>query len=167
MQEIHNFIKKFGQHTTGYDWFRLTWSTTATEKRFGKFRDFNDEGLFLREVTELRETRKYNYIHDRWILERYVTPENAFNMEIPESVMGTYEPVYVFESASGEYLIPTLKVVEFIMNFSMGDRRVMNATERKTLAELAEDKEVKEFIDSLDCSLIQNALHLREAVTVL
>lgn len=161
--EIYTWLKTLGQDVFGNAPFKLVWSEDETELRHGTFSDF-DNLIFLRTVTETRRTKKYPYIKERWILEKYFPAEKTFNLELPESRNGCYEPFFVFESGKGDYLLPTIKVVEFIVNMASGKTRKMTPGERLALHEKAEDKEVQDFADSLDCSPIQNALHMKQGV---
>ena len=135
-----------------------------TEKRFGHFQDFYGD-LFVRAYDGIRECRKYNYIKDRWILEKF-TP--GYNPEIQDDYGGTYEPFFVFESAKGEYLPPTIKVVQFIV-YMARHRVVTTAAERKEIMEAAEEQELKEFLGKLEevgRSPIESLLETGEGVSL-
>lgn len=132
--------------------FRLTWSTTASEVRHGTFNDFSDSGLFIRQITETRETRKYNYVKDRWILERWTPPDRVSSQELPMSFNGTYEPIFVFEGSNGEALPVTLKVVEFIIGHLRKVERPLSGARKsqlKTEDDLALNAEIAEFMQQI------------------
>ena len=93
--------------------FRLVWSDDAHELRTGTFRVFSGS-TFIKEVQETKLTAKYNWIKERWILEQWFPPDIAQNDELPESVQGSYEPIYVFDKA-GEPLPLALLPVQFIV----------------------------------------------------
>ena len=126
--------------------FRLVWANDIYEPRFGTYRDFTESGLFLREVTEMRITRKYSYIHERWILERWAPGNLTANPETPGAENGDYLPVYVFEDAKGNYLPPTEKVVSFIIKFSFGEIRKDEVPSEEYL----EEKEIQSQVESMD-----------------
>ena len=160
---IKNWLIKQDKTLTGKSIFRLVWSDIQLEKRFGTYNDFSDSGLFLRQVTEVRETLKYNYIKERWILEYFCSPETSFNPEIPESTQGTYEPLWVFEDKNRNYIEPSLKAVQFIIKFM---REKASPSERKQFYDSVEDKEVKELEEQIGAesrSPIKSLLNTREA----
>lgn len=161
---INKWLSKQGKSAALDPLFRLVWSNNEIELRHGTFNDFYGN-LFIRQVTEVRETKKYPYIRDRWVLERFVPPEQAFCSELPNSINGSYEPFFVFESKSGIYLQPTLKVVEFIVSAAnrMQSEKI-TPQERLNMLERKEDREIADFMDQIDTSPIQNALHMKEAV---
>lgn len=144
--------------------WRLVWSDLMTEKRQGEFNDFYGD-IFIRSYRGIREVRKYNYIKERWILEKFSPGQNP---DISGDDGGSYEPFFVFESAKDDYLAPTLKVVEFIITMAR-QRVVSTPSERKAVVEKAEDEEVKQFLGELEDkgrSPIESLLHMREAVSL-
>lgn len=147
--ELNEFLlNRGGRNLFNQPLYKLVWSTSELELRFGTFREFRDD-VFIREVTETRWTRKYNYIHDRWILERWIPPALGHNKELPLSSQGTYEPIYVFEDGNRQYLAPNIKVLEFIIE--MAERpRIM--TEAEIISELKgkEEKEVLQIMEALE-----------------
>lgn len=164
-KEIEDWLKKQEKRLNGQPIYRLVWSDTQTEKRFGTFTDFTPGGLFIREITETRETRKYNYIHERWILEKFSEGRNA---EISTDEGGTYEPFWVFEDGKGNYIDPSLKVVQFIVEFARSSVKA-SPGERKALIERAEEEEVKEYMNELEGSgrtPIESLLHTREGISM-
>jgi len=164
-KEVEKWLARQGEALNFKKKYRLVWSTNATEKRKGIFNDFYGK-IFLRTVKETRETLKYNYINkDRWILEIW---SEGSNSEIDTSEGGSYEPLFVFEDSKGNYLDPTLKVVQFIIEAARTKVKLSPA-ERLALLEKAEDKEVQDFVDMLEGegrSEIQSLLHTREAVSM-
>ena len=124
--------------------FRLVWSNSIMEHRRGWFRDFTDGGLFIREVFETRLARKYNYLHEKWILEAY--SRNANSSEVPGTEGGDYVPVYVFQDKRGNSLPVTRKVLEFIVGCCLG--RVER--DKVPSAEYLEEVEIKSMEESMD-----------------
>lgn len=165
---INNELKKFGKAPCGSPLWRLVWSNNEYEKRLGTFED-SYGSIFLRRVTEVRETRKYNYIDQRWILEKWFRVSNP---ELPDTLhKGSWEPIYVFESKSGEYLQPTLKTALFMVeqyNYHANNRVLPGARRAQIADEMQrrDDKELQDFMDSIDVSEITNALALREGVSM-
>jgi len=166
MQTIKKWLNQQGRTLDGRPIFRLVWSSHEQEYRFGEFNKFYGE-IYLGCERGLRLVPKYPYIGERWILEKYAPPEQAYVEDIPETRHGSYEPFFVFEDSKGNPLPVTLKVVEFLVNFSRKAIRaspITRAIELRDEAQVKEDKEVQEFMDSLECSEICNALHMREGV---
>lgn len=161
---INQRLKSYGRAPDGSPLWRLAWSDDAREWRRGLFRDFYGQ-VIIREVFETRFVKKYDFIKERWILERWL-PVRAD--ELPESHSGSFEPVFVFEDKQGNFLPPTLKVVEFIVGKYNSDLNSFNSDRRKleleNLAKAQEDDELKHFIDAIDISPVQNALHLHEGI---
>lgn len=100
---------KFGSEFDGKTKFRIVWSTDETEKRLSTFRDYTENGIFLREVTEVREVRKYPGDKDKWILEKTV----QYSMPGLENHNG-YEPVWVFQWADESYQEPNWRAVNLL-----------------------------------------------------
>jgi hypothetical protein len=144
--------------------YKLVWSDNETELRRGVFREFIGS-IFVRETIGVKQVPKYNYLPNRWILERWCPPEIAFNAELPNSRWGSYEPIYVFQDKFGNPLPFSEKVVFFIISLAEKSTRV-TPEERMTEAQEKENKEIEEYVDSLEISEISNALHLKEAIVV-
>src|SRR5215831_8217323 len=126
--------------------YRLVWSEDIYENRLGTFRTFTEGGILIREVTEVRKVRKYNYIHHRWIFEMFAPGNITRSPELPDASGGDYVPVYVFESGTGTYLPPTRRVVEFLISALEGKvKRDELPTE-----EYLQDREIKQIEESLD-----------------
>ena len=136
-------LEKYGATLSGKPRFRIVWAPNQTEKRLGVFRDFSREGILIRETREVRETKKYWYIKERWLLEIYndktAAPEEVFDYDF-------YEPLFPFESAAGEYLETNLRVsilcCESIVNPEARKRKIREADvdemKRKELEEETE-----------------------------
>jgi hypothetical protein len=147
--------------------WRLVWSEGLTEKRKGEFNDFYGE-IFIRSYYGIRECRKYNHIHERFILEKWGPGKRHEDIEMEDERAGYYEPFFVFEDGKGEYLKPTLKVVQFIINFARQDVKTTDS-ERKRLVELAEDAEIKNFMNLIEehgRTPTESLLHSREGVSM-
>lgn len=149
MTEIEELNSRIGAEYMTIDgrvMFRLVWSEEIFENRYGTFREFTSEGIFVREVTEVRRTRKYNYIHNRWIFEMWAGGNLVANPETPDAVNGDYVPVYVFEDKHGGYLPPNERVVRFLIAALEGKirRDIMPSQE------YLEEKEVDRMVESMD-----------------
>lgn len=138
-------IDQGGTALTGQPVYRLIWSDKALENRFGTFNDFTEGGLFIRQVTETRLVQKYNYIHERWILEMWAPGDLTAHKETPDAMNGDYIPVYVFEGKNRKYLAPTRKVLRFILGFMRGSI----PQDEEIPQELLDDKEIENQVDSM------------------
>lgn len=104
-------LERYGRSNNGRPNFRIVWSDSQTEKRFGEF-DVHYGAIYLRTEKCVREVPKYPFFRQRWILEKQVyapAPEDVKNYN-------WYEPVFVFESAKGEALEPVWKAIEIIVH---------------------------------------------------
>lgn len=146
--------------------YKLVWSTSEIELRHGTFREFRDD-VFIREVTETRWTRKYWYINDRWVLERWMPGALvAINdKDLPGIAQnGSYEPIYTFEDGNRFYLAPNIKVLDFIITIAEKPHHV---TQEELMNELLEkeEKEVHHIMEAMDYrSDIGIALHMNAGV---
>lgn len=146
--------------------WRLVWSENITEKRKGTFQDWYGS-IFVREYSGIREARKYNYISERWILEKF-SPGKVDKYDISGDSGGSYEPFYVFESGSGEYLEPTYRTVQFIIQFAR-QSAVMTPAERQAWADKAEDEEFKKCYEEIGAATsdpIPSLLHTASGVSM-
>lgn len=110
-------VENFGVDTlTGSPIWRIVWSDDQFEKRFGTFDDITPNGLYIRTVTEVREVPKYKqWIHQRFILERLVVIPEQNQDELPAAKV-SYEPIWTFEDANGNYLPPKWEATKFIVD---------------------------------------------------
>lgn len=150
MEDLNLFLKiRGGLNLYNRPLYQLVWSTSELEMRHGTFREFHDD-IFIRETTETRWTRKYNYIHDRWILERWIPAELCGNpKELPLSRQGSYEPIYIFEDANRQYLEPNVKVLEFIIDMAEKPRQ-MSKEEIMTQLKGKEEAEINQIMAALE-----------------
>lgn len=98
-------INRFGlDPLTSKPLFRVVWSEGLVEKRSGEFSEFHGE-LFLRKTIGTMEVKKYNYITERFVLERYYGYQGE---EVKDG--DGYEPVYVFQTGAnrGNLFLPPL-----------------------------------------------------------
>jgi len=101
---------------TGLPMWRIVWSEDQFEHRYGTFEDFSPAGIYLRTVTEVRWVPKYRqWIHNKYVLERLVLIPEVNRGDLPATRM-SYEPMYPFETNSGQYLPPRLDAAEFVID---------------------------------------------------
>jgi hypothetical protein len=94
--------------------FRLVWSDEQYELRTGVFAKFI-ANVKVSEEKRTQNVLKYNWIKERWIVEQWFPPEVCLVEELPESIRGSYEPIYVFEDKGGNALPLKLEVVQFLV----------------------------------------------------
>lgn len=145
VERLNKWLKDKGLSITGQVLYRLVWSNSTFEHRYGIFNDFTSSELFIRQVKETRLVRKYNYINERWILEKWAPGNLTANRETPDAMNGDYIPVYVFETKDGKYLAPTERALKFILDFMNG----MVEKDREIPPELQEQKEIEAQVDSM------------------
>lgn len=137
------------------------------ELRKGEFNEYYGN-LFLRTIRDVRWVRKYSYLRDRWILERWYPPSVAYDSELPNSTQGSYEPIFVYEDKHQNPLPVTFKTLEYIVGAFERPRvsKEQRELEMMNQLKLAEEREVQEFMDMIDTSVIQSQLHMKEGIVV-
>lgn len=101
---------------SGLSIFRVVWSEDQFENQFRTWTDFTPMGLFIREITEQREVKKYldDWCKEKYILERYVLVPLHQQRELC-GIQKSYEPLYVFRDKNNNYLPPTWKATDFVI----------------------------------------------------
>lgn len=111
-------VDYFGYFEGQPSW-RVVFSDDQLEKRRGTYRDHTKEGLFLREVTEIREVPKYRqWIQHKWILERLTAVPEMCQDELLTRL--SYEPIWVFEDKKGNPLDPIWMAIEYLVTRILG-----------------------------------------------
>lgn len=152
-REINEWLDRHLKTPQGLPVYKLVWSDDAREKRHGTFTDFTESGVYLRTVTETRLTRKYSYIRERWLLEKWFSPEYTISSELPESLKGGYELVWLFETRDEQYQAPTLRATQFLIGFIENNTPESSMRRRSRLADEVfniEEKEIADFLNVLD-----------------
>lgn len=152
VEGINTWLKdNRGLNPFGQPLYKVVWSSSLTERRFGKFTDYSN-GLFLRQVEEVRDVPKYKWKPDRWVLERWC--EGTGRKELDDS-RGTYEPVFFFEDKLNNPLPVTLKSVDFLT--TAAEMQKMTKDDYEKLDEklrLCERDEFKEIFNSVRNGLV-------------
>jgi len=142
--ELNTWLAEYGKVNDNVR-YRLVWSNSIMEHRYGYFRRYSDSGIYLGEEWGTQLARKYNYIHDRWIFEAF-SPA-AQSSEVPGTVgKGDYVPVYVFNSSTDESLPVTRKILEFLIGCVNGRVDKDNLPSR----EYTDFKEIQAMEESMD-----------------
>lgn len=173
MEEIKrinkNLERDFGKSPDDRPWWKLSFTTGYTEKRFGTINKFYGH-IFLAEVTGVHEVLKYPYEYqrDKYVLERLI-PAVA-NPELTAlGITMSYEPVWMFADRNGEYIKPNWKAINLIVRTCLGQFGSLRPKTQKELdtAELeARAKSVKKYEEMLDMSYTASMIANREAIIV-
>jgi hypothetical protein len=156
-------LARFRTDALGRQIFRVVWSNELAERRDGAHEVW-DGSIYLRTEFGVKQVLKYEYIKDRWILEKLVFQPNG---EIVGSEIGHYEPVWVFWNKDGEYLKPILKAVQLILNCLL-DGKPMTKAEWESLDKKKQEETLRlceEFLEDTN-SKLGLQFDLGEAVTV-
>jgi hypothetical protein len=152
MEIINSWLRNnAGKRDDGKPYFRIVWSPIQVEKRFGAFTDRDENtGCVIRNVVEVRETKKYKYLAAPcWVLERWVpTIINPNDELIPEDG-GTWEPFWCFLDKHDKAIEPTLEVVQFIIHRTFNPLK-LTPQQQKELDDVELKKEVSIIADSID-----------------
>lgn len=163
-------VDHFGRFSDGQPNWRVVFSDTEMEKRFGTYEDRTESGVLIRIVTEVREVPKYrHYIHGKYILERLVVvPQDNDKNGTPVTKL-SYEPIWVFESVLGKSLKPEFDICKFIIDKVMEQLRPSEYpkyAESTDDEKRADEKEFNRLFESIfgEESDIADALHYGKGV---
>jgi hypothetical protein len=156
---INEFLKGFGSNLRGEPLFRLVRAEEQLEFRRGTFNEFYGK-VFVRTVTGVKQTKKYDFLPPCWILEQWLGPEQVANLELPESNLGSYECRYPFVDNKNKELPLNGRVVEILMYNFLKPQSSPDAIRSRIKLELEQldEKESKYFDDVLDDGYIIPAL---------
>ena len=167
-QEVKHTNKEieylFGRDQVGRPHFRVVWSNDQFETAYRE-REIYYGLIFLRTEWGVKTIPKYNYLEDRWILERLFNNSPAIT-GIQSNF--TYEPLFVFQDGKGNYLEPVFRAVYLIIQHALygPPRKRITESDMKSLEEkeLAEDIEfINTYLEN-ESPYIATVLHNREAV---
>ena len=108
---------KFGIDTvTGLPIWRISWANDQYNKMYGTFRDFTSEGIFVREVTEVREIPKYPHLRGLYILEMLQIIPDVNKSDLPTGNL-SYECMHPYMHAINHtYLPPHWVFTEWVID---------------------------------------------------
>lgn len=124
--------------------FRVVYSNSQREKRYGTFIKETEAGLYLGQETCVREVEKYPFYNDMWILE--IIQPNISNPEIQEKL--SYEPLWVFKDKKGNPLPLDWEIIQKICYFKLHGRS--DARTQRDIDSAAEEKLNQEKEMTLD-----------------
>lgn len=101
---------------TGDSMWRIVWSDDQWEYRHGLYEDYTPSGIYIRTVQETRWVPKYRqWIQQKYVLERLVLIPEMNLGDLPAAKL-SYEPIYPFETPTGQYLPPRLDAAKFVID---------------------------------------------------
>jgi len=144
--QLNKWLKMQGVESGGRAMYRIVWSETQFENRRGKFKYFPDpqRRAFI-EVDEIRRMKKYPYIRDRFIFEKWAPGNIAWSEELPDSVNGDYIPVFTFEDGAGNMLPVAQRSAAFIVNCLEGKMDKSVEPDEETLNKMQEQQMFEEI----------------------
>lgn len=148
------------------DTYRIVFSDNEVENRKGEFNMYFCS-IFLKTEVGVREVKKYPYIKSRFIIEKFVPPPLSIIDELPDSIHGSWEPLYVFQDSYGNYLKPIMKVALLICNANQNP--VGYWDRKKQFDEEEQKQEMRDYnsvADEYDVTPIEHALNVGEGVVV-
>lgn len=106
-------LENYGRGIADQPLFRVVYSDSQREKRFGTFMKETEAGIYLGTETCVRDCEKYPFFLNMWILET-VKP-NFSNPEILEK--WSYEPLWVFKDRMQNPLPLDWEIIQKICYF--------------------------------------------------
>lgn len=146
---INESLKQFGKDFKGNSLFRVSFSDKQTEIRRRIYNKYSSSGLiFLGEVRETIECKKYPTIKSRWIIEKLVPPDSSYTNEIVSAKEnGSYECIYIFQDKNGEFLPLNQRVAEIIIKSILYPGKIGKFTDNSELAQFKEDEKERIMIE--------------------
>lgn len=118
--------------------WRVVWSEDQFEIRQTKY---TDSGLELLHP-EMRKLPKYRqFIHNRYVLERYVIVPDINEGQISEKT--SYEPIHVFEDRHGNALPPKWEACEYVIKVLLAVTKGERLAAYKEALAKDEDKDAR------------------------
>lgn len=168
-----NLADWYGTEITGRAIFRIVWANNETEIVHGVWTDLDNEGNFIRQVTETRQIRKYSDDPDyagKFILERLVLVPPMDERTLP-TVKMSYEPLWTFENVLDKPVPPTVDGTRFIIDLVLSREGKVNMKKKYVTQEeelqLKSDR-IRRIQDELygGESDIADALHFHSGIVV-
>lgn len=101
---------------SGLPMWRVSWTPSQYAKQYGTFHDYSEGGIFLREVTEVREVPKYPHLRPLYVLELLMIVPMVNAAELPTQNL-SYECIHPYMHAVNEtYLPPNWEFTEWVID---------------------------------------------------
>ena len=145
--------------------FRVVWADDQVEKRK---MDTLDSGVVLLHP-QVREVKKYSYLHDVHVLERLVIVPDEQQIELA-GVKMSYEPLWVFVDATGNPLPPKWEPIKLIvdtLHAAIGKKSLKKYVDPDA-SEGAQEERITKLHDELfgNETVVGDALRYKEGVVV-
>lgn len=157
-------LESFGRGVNELPLYRIVWSTSQMEKRYGTFIKETEAGIYLGQETCEREVPKYSYCPDQWILE-WVQP-NINNRELLAKI--SYEPLWVFWDRYGRSLPYDWDIILILVKNHQKRVELRTDAMIRSAEQDAMDKEAEENLDRLkgEAQPFHGKLSNHEAIVV-
>lgn len=167
VEDINKKLKELYGHQDGNANFRVAKTAGQYEKRLGTFSDFSG-GIYLRTVSEVRETLKYPAFkgYDFWVLEKYF-PNTT---EVVKDTLFLYEPLFVFYNPDTAEALPlnweAINAIVHIYLFS--EKQVKTPSDIEQEEEKSYELESAKLLEVLQdsCTPMATQLHFGEGIVV-
>jgi len=144
--------------------FRVIFSDDQIERRFGEFEHYSGE-IYLRTEKSIQQVHKYSWLDGQWVVER-------LHPNIHKDVYDgdfTYEPLYVFPAMlplKWEMVEIVAKKALEILPIEIDERRTKTQKQAEDDLERRISKEKAEYLNMMDNTALQSALHDGGAVQI-
>jgi hypothetical protein len=166
INKINQRLKdNYGADLDGNPHYRVVWSDTQLEIRRGYF-PIGNTGLINAEK-ETKEVKKYPFIKSRWVLEKKCYLPAIGELPVSEMRGYSYEAIFTFESAQGQFLLPVWRAVEILVRASIdGPEQVFTSHTEDAEKQKEMEKDIQYFENVLEeeSPYIPTMLHNKEAV---
>jgi hypothetical protein len=144
--------------------FRLVWSDDQFETRRGFVKHYVGN-VYIGEVETMGEFPKYNWIKSRWLFEQWYPGDLVYTPDVPGTMSGSFECLYVFEDSKGKALPLNLTVIQLIVHRILGPSSSPDAiASRLKLEEEIKEAKIDAYVeDAIDTSPMASLLHHGEA----
>lgn len=145
ISRINYYLERdFGRELDGLPRWRVVWSEDQIEKRIV---DTTDEGFQL--LTPIvKEVKKYQYIKERYILERLVPVVGQTDV----AAQWSYEPAWAFQDRHRNYLPPRFDACKFVIEsiYAQADKKGTHVKYKDETATIEHrEKLIREMQDRL------------------
>jgi hypothetical protein len=154
IERINYWLKReFGCHINGSPNWRVVFSEDQYEKRWMTHTETHLELI----NPEVRETKKYPHIKERYILEHYIEIPPGSDLVVNLS----YEVIWTFEDRHGNYLPPRIDACKFVIEQVM--ENMMHIGHKKYKEDLSPEAH-QEKLDKMEAVLFGNETPVGDAL---
>lgn len=159
-------VENYGKDLYGNATYRVVYSSSQRENRYGTFEVKTESGIFLRTETCWKEVPKYPLFPDMWVFEK-IQENYGQNPEIQKGM--TYEPIWFFRDAKGEKVQPEWWACEAIVQADRAVKKMQLSPDDFQAAEdlrMAREKMVCKDIIQNESPYLAGALRDGSAIAV-